>query len=656
MPGFSEYYEEEPLGKTYNISILKRLFPYVKKYGRFLSISVVLVMMLTAIDLSLPYITKLAIDWYIVPAESKTTDQKRFLTVDINDPEKRKIVKNNPGLFISAEDSAKIDYENLSRLEKNQLQKLRKNHIDGLLRLSAIFLVLIACSLILNYVQVMIMEYTGQMIMHDLRMSLFSHIMGLSLSFFNIHSTGRLVTRVTNDVQNMYELFTSVIVFLFKDLFLLIGIAVVLIRIDWRLAIASFAVLQFVLYSAVFFSTRAREAFRTIRILIARINSRFSETIGGMEVIQTFVQEKRNLEEFSQLNHENYQAGMRMIRVFSVFMPIIELLGTSAIAVVIYYGGIGVFSDRITLGTLVAFISYLKMFIRPIRDIAEKYNIMQNALASAERIFQIMDSEEKIDAEVLESKKKPNTYTTKIDTVSEIRLEDVSLSYLKNQPVLKKINLTVSAGETIALVGPTGSGKTSLVNLLPRFYETTSGRILINGTDIRDLHLFDLRKKIALVAQDPYIFSGKLEDNIFQNRDNWTEKEKNDILKAARCYDLVQNLPEKLDTTLTEGAASLSSGERQLISIARAFSRNAQIIILDEATSYIDSETEQKVQQALYNLMKKSTTFVVAHRLSTARNADTILVLHEGEIIERGSHEKLMAKKGFYYRLNQLSN
>jgi ATP-binding cassette subfamily B protein len=503
-----------------------------------------------------------------------------------------------------------------------------------------------------NFIQKMIMEYTGHMIMHDLRMRLFSHIQDLAIDFFTRNPVARLVTRVTNDVQNMHELFTSVISLVFKDLFLLFGIAVVMLLLSWKLALVSFIVLPVVLYASLNFSKRARDIFRQLRVKIAEINTRFSETIGGIRIVQLFRQELHNYDRFKILNHENYLVGMQQIHVLAVFMPLIELLGAIAVALIIFYGGGRVLTGTLSLGELVAFITYIRMFFRPIRDLAEKYNILQNAMASAERIFLILDTKNALQ----QSPDQPKTASLKLDQIGEVKLEGVSFSYVENEPVLKAVSFAIKAGETVAVVGPTGAGKTSLINLIPRFYDPTSGQVLINGHDLRKFDTAQFRSKIALVMQDPFLFSGTIRENIFDGSPSLSEHEVKTVIEAANCKNLIERLPEGLNTILSEGGASISSGERQLISIARAFAREPQLILFDEATSYIDSQTEMHIQNALANLMATRTALVVAHRLSTVRNADRIIVLNRGRIIETGTHSDLIEKQGFYYRLYQLQN
>ncbi len=653
------YFEEKQLGKPYDVKMLRRLYPFARPYRPFFILSIFLVILITLLDLSLPYITKIAIDSYIVPKfeldnvedVNGREDKARFLEADITDPEIKAIVNKYSDQFRISGSFALISFDDLSGLDKEDLSILRKDDLAGLSLIAAIFIGLILLNFVLNFLQVMLMEYTGQNIMHDLRVRLFVHIQDLSVAFFNQNPVGRLVTRVTNDVQNMHELFTSVISFVFKDMFLLFGIMFVLLSINWKLALISFVVLPFVLYASLYFSSRARDAFRVLRIKIAEINTRFSETIVGIKVVQLFLREKDNYLDFKKLNHENYLAGMKQVQIFAVFMPVVELLGAIAIAIVIFYGGGGVLAGSISLGALVAFISYMKMFFRPIRDIAEKYNIMQNAMASAERIFLIFDNKDKLPQPKVERGYK----LPAIDNIDEIEMEDVSFNYVLDEPVLKNISFKINAGETIAVVGRTGSGKTTLINLITRFYDSASGRILINGIDIKNYEKSILRSKIALVMQDPFLFSGTIRENIGQGNSNISEKEMEYILEASNCRTFIKRLPDGIDTVISEGGASISSGERQLISIARAFARNPELIILDEATSYIDSETEQKIQEALFNLMKSRTSIIIAHRLTTALNADRIIVINKGRIIETGTHVELMRKRGFYFKLTQLN-
>jgi ATP-binding cassette subfamily B protein len=595
------YFEESKLGKTYDIKLLKRLYPFTRPYRLLLFGSIGLVILITGLDLALPYFTKVAIDHYIVPATdmvaadraAENKIKERVIRVDLADPQMQALVDTYPEFFNIEGDTALIPYNKLSAMKKSDLAVLRKKDIIGITVISTLFVALVVINFILSFVQKMIMEYTGLMIMHDLRMKLFVHIQHLAIAFFFTRNpVARLVTRTTNDIQNMHELFTSVISMIFKDLFLLGGIAAVMLIINWKLALVSFIVLPVVLYASVIFSRRARDIFRELRVKVAQINNRFSETIGGIRVIQLFRQEMNNYRNFKELNHANYLAGMKQIHVLAVFMPLIELLSVVAVALVIFYGGGRVLNGTLTLGALVAFISYIRMFFRPIRDLAEKYNVLQNAMASAERIFLILDSREVLTQPALQIAQASTT----LQRIEKIRFENVYFGYIEGENILREITFSINAGETVAVVGPTGAGKTSLINLIPRFYDPTSGRVLINGLDLKNLNTSSFHSKIALVMQDPFLFSGTIRQNIFQGSQDPTAAQEQFIIGAANCRPLVERLPQGLDTVLSEGGASISSGERQLISIARAFARNPELILFDEATSYIDSSTELAIQ------------------------------------------------------------
>ncbi|MGD8290846.1 MAG: ABC transporter ATP-binding protein [Desulfobacterales bacterium] len=654
------YFEESKLGKTYDVKLLKRLSPFTRPYRLMLFGSIALVLLITCLDLALPYVTKIAIDRHIVPMitasaagkDIDTESRKRVIRVDLSDSRQRALVEANKELFIIDDDSAQISYSQLPGMKKSDLSVLRKHDIKGLTAISVVFIVLVITNFLLSFGQKMIMEYTGLMIMHDLRMKLFGHIQNLSLAYFTRNPVGRLVTRTTNDIQNMHELFTSVISMFFKDLSLLFGIAVVMLVINWKLALVSFIVLPAVLYASINFSKRARDIFRELRVKVAQINTRFSETVGGIRVVQLFQQELNNYRNFKELNHANYLAGMKQIHVLAVFMPLIEVLAVVAVALVIFYGGGQVLAGSVSLGALVAFISYIRMFFRPIRDLAEKYNILQNAMASAERIFLILDSREVLARPAV----KGASGVIDLQRIEQIRFDDVCFSYVDGEKILQNISFSINAGETVAVVGPTGAGKTSLINLIPRFYDPTSGQVLINGLNLKDLDASSFLSHLALVMQDPFLFSGTIRQNIFQGDLSLTPSQEQFIIDASNCRPLIDRLPDGLDTVLSEGGSSISSGERQLISIARAFARNPQLILFDEATSYIDSSTELAIQQAVETLMKNRTSLVVAHRLSTVRNAHRIIVLNRGRIIETGDHVELMQRKGFYHKLHQLQN
>ena len=646
------YSEENQLGKPYDLKLIRRLIPYALPYRYYFLFSVILVVCITAIDLSIPYITKIAIDNYIVPQENNSNinkGPKKYLFVNMENSEMTEIVNKYPEFFVIKETKAQISYEDLNQLKTNDLKILRKDDLDGIIIIAIILCCLVIVQYLVNFFHAIILEKNSQMIMHDIRLEVFSHIQKIKLEFFNKNPVGRLVTRVTNDVQNMHEVFNSVVGFLFKDSILLIGITIVLISIHFKLALLTFTVLPVILVASLKFSSKAREAFRIMRIKVAEINTRFSETINGMQVIQMFRMENDNEKMFQKINHENYLADVRQIKLFALFMPLVESMGIIAIAIVIYYGGQSLLKNTISLGALVAYISYMKMFFKPIRDMAEKYNILQNAMASAERIFSIFDNT----LDLQEQDKKDNQ-TDPIPKIKSIEFKKVSLSYIPDEPVLKDISMKVISGETIALVGSTGAGKTSLVNLIIRFYEPCSGKIYINELDLEKIEPYWIRTKTALVTQDPFLFSASIGENIAVGNKNITETQLKKIIKLARCQFIIEQMPDGVNSVIAEGGKSLSSGQRQLISIARALASNPDVIILDEATSYIDSETEQKIQEAMENLMKGRTAIIIAHRLSTARVADNIYVMNKGQIIEHGNHNQLMLKKGFYYKLHQV--
>ncbi len=646
------YDEEQRLGKSYDLKLLRRVLPFAASHRIKLALSMVLVVAITLLELSVPYITKEIIDRHILPRDRITrspgnADQagRQRLTVDLNDPMVAATVKGNAHLFQIQADRATIRLEDLERLDRSALGRLRHADLAGLLGITGLFVAVVMAIFVFTFVQNLIMELAGHRIMHDLRVGLFCHIQNMPLRFFTRNPVARLVTRVTNDIQNMHDLFTSVVSMVFKDMLLLVGIAVVLLTMDRRLALLTFLVVPAVATTAFGFSRRVRDVFRDLRIKVAQINARFSETISGIKVIQTFCREQENLDLFARLNHDNYLAGMRQINIFAMFMPIIEMLGVTTIAIVVYIGGGHVLGQSMSLGVLVAFLSYMKMFFRPIRDLAEKYNILQNALASAERIFLLLDRPAATMQKT--SGKIPGP-------LEVIRFDGVSLTYNEGPAVLKSIDLTINAGETIAIVGASGSGKTSLVNLLVRFYDPTSGSLRVNGIDSTTIPPAELRKRIALVIQDPFLFTGSLKANLFFAANGLSRRQQASILEASRCRDLVARFPAGLNTRISEAGTSLSSGERQLISVARAFSADPEMIILDEATSYVDSQTEADLQLAIANLMRGRTCVVVAHRLTTARTADRIVVLNNGMVVETGNHASLLARKGFYFRLYQL--
>ena len=646
MPLDFGYFEEEQLGRSQDAATLWRLVPFARPYAQLIAASILLVILITACELAIPYMTKIAVDRYIVPGQESQT---RLLQVEPDRPGVSAIIESHPELFATSPSGAVIELEALKSLNPDEIRVLRAGDMQGLGVLTGLFCLLIGLNFGLNFFQKVIMEYTGQQIMHDLRMGISTHILNLSLSFFNRHPVGRLVTRASNDVQNMHELFTNVISFVLKDMFMLLGIAVILLTIHWQLALVSFAVLPFVLLAATIFARKARDVFRTLRIKVAEINSRFSETIEGIRIIQLFRQEKANSQRFARLNHENYEAGMRQIRILAVFMPVIEALGFIAIAAIISYGGGRVLQGSLSLGALVAFLSYIRMFFRPIRDMAEKFNLLQNAMASAERIFQILDTPSQE-----QEKPQPEGGAEQEAPIRDIEFRAVSFAYNSKETVLRDVSFKLSPGEHIAFVGPTGAGKTSLINLMTRFFEPTAGQILINSRDIREWDLNHLRSRTALVMQESLLLSRTVRETLLQGNPDLNEEAMDQILRESLCQDLVRKLPQGLDTVLAGYGGSISTGERQLLSIARAMARDPDLLILDEATSSIDSETEQTIQLALERLMHGRSSITIAHRLATARKADRIYVLNKARIVESGAHQELLARQGLYARMQAM--
>lgn len=616
------HFEEEKLDKGVDLKFLLKLWPFVRPYGKWIFVSVFLALAVSALEIATPLITRYALDHYIEPASTAggAFQSEKALT----------------GIMLAA----------------------------GLLLFSSLLV------FITGFAQIQTMEYGGQRILHELRVSLYTHMQGLPVDFFSKNPVGRLVTRVTSDIDNMLEMFTTVLVFFFKDIFLMVGIIVTMGLINLKLACATFIILPFVIAASKYFGSKTRAISRRLRTKTAQLNTTVAETLAGAAVIKSFRQEEYSRANFDTLNHSAYLDGMKEIRVFGIFMPVIEFLSSFALAVIIFYGGLAVQNEDITIGSLVAYISYLRMFFRPVRDMTEKYNVTQTALASAERIFQILDAGAAENHDGRHGRKTDSPPSKSLDTkdgmernkinhadekaFESLEFKDVWFAYEPGTYAVKNINLELEKGKTMAAVGHTGAGKTTVINLILRFHEPEKGEILINGQNISEIPVDEVRRRIALVTQDPFIFSGSVRDNVTCLKNNLDSEKITTILGAAQCLDFVNNLPEGMDTLLGEGGVRLSSGQRQLLSIARAIAADPEIIILDEATSYVDSETETRVRLALGNLSSGRTTITIAHRISTAMNADEIMVFHKGEIVEKGTHDELMKKKSYYWKLSML--
>ncbi len=695
MFGEYGYMEEGKLGKPYDLRLLKRLAPYTFPYMRIILSALFLTILITLFDLALPYISKIAIDryllasWYrvdLAPMEEATRNEllkeaegileskdssygfiphekirkidpsflhelrakglvpdERFYRVPSDLREKFLDIAKE-GVFLK-DGSFMIPFQALEHLKAGDILKLRERDLRGLSLVGIALLSFLLISFLLGYGEYYLLELIGQRIMQDIRLELFQRMQSQGVNFFDRHPVGRLVTRVTNDIENLNEMFKSVMVTVFKDVFILTGILIILLYLNWRLALVAFALLPIIFGLALLFSSLAREAFRELRAKVAKMNAFLQERITAMRIIQLFASEPFQQERFGIINHENYVAGMKQIKIFAVFMPVMDLFASFAVALIIWYGGGKVINEQLSLGSLVAFISYIQMFFRPIRDISEKYNIMQSAMASTERIVEFLDHREDISDP--EDPQKPDKME------GHLEFKNVSFGYDKERLVVKNLSFEVKPGEMVALVGATGAGKTTVVNLIERFYDPLEGEVLLDGVDVRRRAQHELRSHIGLVMQDVFIFSGSLIDNILLGKERKASGVLEQAVRQANADKLVQKLPAGFEHEIGEEGSNISAGERQLLSFARALAHEPKLLILDEATSSVDPETERLIQEAISKMTRKHTTLVVAHRLSTIRNADRILVMHHGRIREQGTHDELMSLRGIYYKLNR---
>lgn len=580
------FHEEDSLGKVYDARLVKRLLGYLRPYAGAAIAAVAMLLAVSALQAAGPFLTKIAIDRYISVGD-----------------------------------------------------------LGGLSNIALLFIGVMTLQLGLSVVQSYVTNRIGQRIMFDMRMQLFSHLQRLHLGYFDRHPVGRTMTRITTDVDVLNELFTSGVIAIFGDLFSLTAIVVAMFYLNWKLALVALSVIPLLALATALFKIRVRVSFRKVRLCVAQINSFLQESITGMGVIQLFGQEGRKMNEFEERNRGHLDAYLESILYYSIFYPVVNLIGAVAVGLILWVGGIQVISGALTLGAVVAFIQYSDRFYKPISDLSEKFNILQSAMASSERIFKMLDTVPEVE---------PPAQADRSAIRGAVEFRGVDFRYNPDTPVLRNINLSIAPGEKVAIVGATGAGKSTLISLLARFYDVVSGEILVDGVDVRRRDAEDLRRSMAIVLQDPFIFSGSIEENVALWDGRVQSEAMRQAIRRVRAESFIERLPGGFSSTVTERGASLSVGQRQLLAFARALVRDPKILILDEATSSIDTQTEILIQEALAELLKGRTALVIAHRLSTIRDCDRIVVMHKGEIREQGTHRRLLEMGGLYSRLYQL--
>jgi ATP-binding cassette subfamily B protein/subfamily B ATP-binding cassette protein MsbA len=635
-------YEEKRIEKSFDLALFKRLYHYTKPFVLMLLLAAVLLIAVTGIDLIRPYIIKVVIDDHISPK-----------TIYLQEDPEGAFTYENINYSLSDDPTATFLEDRTLSIESMQYQLgeeeyhgLRQLNISKVYQLVMLFLLLLVTGFVFNYIQIIVLSYVGQRIIVNLRRDLYEHLQKMSLSFYERNPIGRLVTRVTNDMNNISEMYTNVIVTFLKDFLIIFGSIVIMFTLNVKLTLIALSTVPLVILSSIFFRLQARKAYRLVRVKLAIINSTLSESITGMKIIQLFNQEQRKYDEFEAINNEHLDATRKEVRIFAIFRPSIRSFYSISLALLIYFGGRDVLAGTVEFGVLIAFTTYVNQFFRPIFDLTEKFNILQAAMASLERIFLLIDEEEEI----------PNTENPVHSEAlkGELEFRNVWFEYKPGEPVLRDVSFKASPGETIAFVGATGSGKTTIMSLITRMYDIKKGEILIDGIPIKEYDKQYLRSRISTVLQDVFLFSGDIKRNIILNEKDVPPDRIMEVADFVNASKFIDKLPGNYDAEVAERGSTLSQGQRQLLSFARALFFDPDILILDEATSNIDTETENLIQDAISRIIRNRTTFVVAHRLSTIRNADRIIVLHKGKIRETGSHEELLKHKGIYYNLYQL--
>lgn len=688
-----EYHEEEALTKAYDLKIIRRLLKYAKPHKWLIALAIFLMLIITVLELAQPYLIKVAIDDHIngiytpmvryeqgkAPLEGTYFGEHEYVRVKrltnifnqhlvdqqaLDALDRFQIVEKDKRYYLTAgivraDQNFTLEWSSgkpqvivegknytATELTASELRSFRSYDINALYLISLIFLVMLLVLFVITYIQQYMLQYAGQRIIYGIRQELFTHIQRLSLSFFDKNPVGRILTRVTNDIETLNEMYTEVLVNLFKDLLVLVGIIIVMMSLNLKLALISFISIPLVLLSTWLYKRYARDAFRIVRVRLARINTTLNENISGMRIIHIFKREKQQFWRFDEINTSHYDASMRELKTVAVFRPSMDLIYSLALALLLWFGGREVLGGVIEFGLLFAFIEYLRRFFQPINDITEQFTILQQAMASSERIFQLLDQQM-----IIPNPEEPVEVS---GFNGEIEFDHVWFAYNNENWVLKDISFTIKPGEMVAFVGATGAGKTSIINLLGRFYDIQKGAIRIDGIDIRDIDLETLRRNVGIVLQDVFLFSGDIRSNITLNNQNITEQEMRDVAHYVNASTFIEKLPQMYSEEVKERGSTLSQGQRQLLSFARTLAFKPSILVLDEATANIDTETEILIQDALNKLIKGRTTIVIAHRLSTIQHADKIIVLHKGTIREMGSHQELLTHEGLYYNLYRL--